>query len=141
MSIHGRRPAFRWKPFAPVYQKKGAESFSSEDAQIVSFVREMIHDHRVSEPTFQAIYGRFGEKGMVELARDHRLLRHARLHAQYLRRLHVTPPDDLKICLSVAERSPCANSNPHCARVIAVDRAYRTVVSGKNRIQGKEFWQ
>ena len=48
-------------------RKKGAENFSSEDAQIVSFVREMIHTHRVSEPTFQAIYGRFGEKGMVEL--------------------------------------------------------------------------
>ncbi len=27
----------------------------------------MIHSHRVSEPTFQAIYARFGERGMVEL--------------------------------------------------------------------------
>jgi 4-carboxymuconolactone decarboxylase len=51
-----------------VYQKRGVETFSVDDAQIVSFVREMIHSHRVSEATFQAIYGRFGEKGMVELA-------------------------------------------------------------------------
>lgn len=51
-----------------VYEKKGTESFSSEDAQIVSFVREMLHSHRVTEPTYQAIYGRLGEQAMVELA-------------------------------------------------------------------------
>ena len=47
--------------------KKTSNTFSSEDAQIVSFVREMMHEHRVSETTFQAIYGRLGESGLVEL--------------------------------------------------------------------------
>ena len=50
-----------------VYAKQGVETFSAEDAQIVSFVREMLHGHRVSETTFQAVYGRLGEKKMVEL--------------------------------------------------------------------------
>ena len=65
--VHGQKAGIPVETIRAVHQKKGAESFSFEDAQIVSFVREMIHNHRVSEATFQAIYGRFGEKGMVEL--------------------------------------------------------------------------
>ena len=64
---HGQEAGIALETIRAVHQKKGAENFSSEDAQIVSLVREMIHNHRVSEPTFQAIYARFGEKGMVEL--------------------------------------------------------------------------
>jgi 4-carboxymuconolactone decarboxylase len=64
---HAQKAGVPLETIRSVYQKKGVERFSFEDAQIVSFVREMIHTHRVSEPTFQAIYGRFGEKGMVEL--------------------------------------------------------------------------
>ena len=31
-------------------------------------MREILHAHRVSETTFQALYGRLGEKGLVELS-------------------------------------------------------------------------
>lgn len=51
-----------------IYQKKATEHFSTEDAQVISYVREIISSHRVSELTFQALYGRLGEKGFVELA-------------------------------------------------------------------------
>ena len=64
---HGAKAGIPMETIRLVHAKKGAESFSSEDAPIVSFVREMIHARRVSEPTFQAIYARFGEKSMVEL--------------------------------------------------------------------------
>jgi len=64
---HGQKAGIPMETIRAVYQKQGVEAFSFEDAQIVSFVREMIHTHRVSEATFQAIYGRLGEKGMVEL--------------------------------------------------------------------------
>lgn len=47
--------------------KKGPEHFSSEDAQIISYVQELLRTHRASEATFQALYGRLGEKGLVEL--------------------------------------------------------------------------
>jgi len=80
-----------------VYEQKAVETFSLEDAQIVSFVREMIRSHRVSEATFQAIYGRFGEKGMVELTAT---IGYYAMLACTLNTfdLHTaTPPDDLKI--------------------------------------------
>ena len=65
---HGQKAGIPMATIRAVYEKKGTESFSSEDAQIVSFVREMLHSHRVTEPTYQAIAGRSGEQAMVELA-------------------------------------------------------------------------
>ena len=65
---HAQKAGIALDTIRAVYQKQGVQTFSLEDAQLVSFVREMIHDHRVSQPTFQAIHGRFGDKGMVELS-------------------------------------------------------------------------
>lgn len=95
--IHGQQAGIPVETIRAVHQKKGAESFSSEDAQIVSFVREMIHSHRVSEPTFQAIYARFGEKGAVELTAT---IGYYAMLACTLNTFDVytfMPPDDLKI--------------------------------------------
>lgn len=64
---HAQKAGIPRDTIRAVYEKKGVETFTAEDAQIVSFVREMLHDHRVSEATFQAVYGRLGEKKMVEL--------------------------------------------------------------------------
>jgi hypothetical protein len=47
--------------------EKGPEHFSSEDAQVISYVQELLRTHRASEATFQALYARLGEKGLVEL--------------------------------------------------------------------------
>jgi 4-carboxymuconolactone decarboxylase len=94
---HGQQAGIPMESIRAVHQKKGAESFSSEDAQIVSFVREMIHNHRVSEPTFQAIYARFGEQGMVELTAT---VGYYAMVACTLNTFDVytsTPPEDLKI--------------------------------------------
>src|SRR5215510_9821119 len=51
-----------------VYEKEGTGKVSLGDGQIGGFVREMLHSHRVTEPTYQAFYGRLGEQAMVELA-------------------------------------------------------------------------
>jgi 4-carboxymuconolactone decarboxylase len=94
---HAQKAGVPLETIRLVHQKKGAESFSSEDAQIVSFVREMIHSHRVSEPTFQAIYNRFGERGMVELTAT---VGYYAMVACTLNTFDVytfTPPEDLKI--------------------------------------------
>jgi 4-carboxymuconolactone decarboxylase len=94
---HGTKAGISMETIRLVHAKKGAESFSSEDAQIVSFVREMIQTHRVSEPTFQAIYARFGEKGMVELTAT---IGYYAMLACTLNTFDVytqTPPDDLQI--------------------------------------------
>lgn len=94
---HGQKAGISMESIRAVYEKKGVETFPSEDAQIVSFVREMIHSHRVSELTFQAIYGRFGEKGMVELTAT---IGYYAMLACTLNTFDVytaTPPEDLKI--------------------------------------------
>ena len=94
---HGEKAGIPLETIRKVYEKKSPESFSTEDAQIVSFVREMVHQHRVSEPTFQAIYGRLGEKGMVELTAT---IGYYAMLACTLNTFDVytaTPTDDLKI--------------------------------------------
>jgi 4-carboxymuconolactone decarboxylase len=65
---HGQKAGISLETIRGIYQKQSAEHFSTEDAQVISYVREIISSHRVSEPTFQALYGRLGEKGFVELA-------------------------------------------------------------------------
>src|SRR5713226_10638579 len=65
--VNGQKAGIPMETIRAVYQRKGTESFSSEDAQIVSLVREILHYRRVSEATFQVLYGRLGEKGLVEL--------------------------------------------------------------------------
>lgn len=95
--IHGQKAGITKETIRAVYQKKGTESFSFEEAAIVSFVREMIHNHRVSEATFQAVFARFGEKGMVELAAT---IGYYAMLACTLNTFDVytfTPPEDLKI--------------------------------------------
>ena len=94
---HGQKAGIPLATIRAVHQRQGVEHFSTEDAQIVSFVREMLHSHRVSEPTFQAIYGRFGEKGMVEITAT---VGYYAMLACTLNTFDVytaTPPDDLKI--------------------------------------------
>jgi len=95
--VHGQHAGIPMETIRAVYQKQGAESFSSQDAQIVSFVREMLQTHRVTEPTYQAIYGRLGEQGIVELAAT---VGYYAMLACTLNTFDVftaTPPEDLKI--------------------------------------------
>jgi 4-carboxymuconolactone decarboxylase len=94
---HAQKAGIPLETIRAVHAKEGAEQFSLEDAQIVSFAREMIHSHRVSEPTFQAIYGRFAERGMVELTAT---IGYYAMLACTLNTFDVytyTPPEDLKI--------------------------------------------
>lgn len=64
---HAQRAGIALETIRAVHQLKDAEHFSFEDAQIVSFARELLREHRVSEATFQALYGRLGERGLVEI--------------------------------------------------------------------------
>jgi 4-carboxymuconolactone decarboxylase len=94
---HAQQAGISLDTIRAVYRKQGVERFSSEDAELVSFVREMIHDHRVSEPTFQAIHGRFGDKGMVELSATIGYYAMLACTLNTFDVFTVTPPDDLKI--------------------------------------------
>ncbi len=94
---HGQKAGISMDTIRAVYQKQGVETFPTEDAQLVSFVREMIHQHRVSEPTFQAIHARFGDKGMVELSATVGYYAMLACTLNTFDVYTVTPPDDLKI--------------------------------------------
>ena len=94
---HAQQAGISLDTIRAVYRKQGVETFSSDDAELVSFVREMIHDHRVSEPTFQAIHGRFGDKGMVELSATIGYYAMLACTLNTFDVFTVTPPDDLKI--------------------------------------------
>jgi 4-carboxymuconolactone decarboxylase len=65
---HGQKVGISLETIRAIHQQKATEHFSTDDAQVISYVREIISSHRVSETTFQALYGRLGEKGFVELA-------------------------------------------------------------------------
>jgi 4-carboxymuconolactone decarboxylase len=64
---HAQKAGISIETIRAIHQKKGPEHFSSEDAQVISYVQELLRAHRASEMTFQALYGRLGEKGLVEL--------------------------------------------------------------------------
>ncbi|MGH7823688.1 MAG: carboxymuconolactone decarboxylase family protein [Candidatus Binatia bacterium] len=64
---HAQNAGIPLETIRGIHQRQGPEHFSSEDAQIISYAHELLRFHRASEPTFQALYGRFGERGLVEL--------------------------------------------------------------------------
>lgn len=80
-----------------IHQRKGMEHFSSEDAQVISYVQELLRSRRASEATFQALYGRLGERGLVELTAT---IGYYAMLACVLNGFDLTttdPPEDLKI--------------------------------------------
>jgi 4-carboxymuconolactone decarboxylase len=94
---HGQKVGISLDTIRAVYQKKGAEHFSTEDAQVISYVREIINVHRVSESTFQAMYNRLGEKGLVELSATIGYYAMLACTMNAFDVYTVTPPEDLKI--------------------------------------------
>jgi 4-carboxymuconolactone decarboxylase len=64
---HAQKAGIPLDTIRAVHQCRDAKDFTFEDAQIVSCVRELLRAHRITETTFQALYARFGERGLVEL--------------------------------------------------------------------------
>ncbi len=85
------------KTIRAIHQRKGMEHFSSEDAQVISYVQEVLRWRRASESTFQALYARLGERGLVELTTT---IGYYAMLACVLNGFDLVttdPPDDLKI--------------------------------------------
>jgi 4-carboxymuconolactone decarboxylase len=81
---HAQKVGIPIETIRAIHQKKGPEHFSSEDAQIISYVQELLRTHRASEATFQALYGRLG-KGSRRIDRHHRLLLNGGVYSQCIR--------------------------------------------------------
>ncbi|HEY2987245.1 MAG TPA: carboxymuconolactone decarboxylase family protein [Candidatus Binatia bacterium] len=78
-------------------QRKTPENFSFEDAQIVSCAQELLRTHRLSEATFQALYARLGEQGLVELTATIGYYAMLACTLNAFDVASVEPPEDLKI--------------------------------------------
>jgi 4-carboxymuconolactone decarboxylase len=94
---HAQKAGIAIEVIRAIHQRKGAEHFSTDDAQIISYVRELLLSHRASEATFQALYGRLGERGLVELTATigYYAMLACTLNAFDL--VTATPPEDLQI--------------------------------------------
>ena len=94
---HAEKAGVSMETIRAIHQHKGPESLSFEEAQIVSCVQELLRSHRMSEPTFQALYARLGERGLVELTAT---IGYYAMLACTLNAFDVvsaTPPEDLKV--------------------------------------------
>jgi 4-carboxymuconolactone decarboxylase len=64
---HAQKAGISLETIRAIHQQKGPEHFSFEEAQVISCAQELLRSHRLSEATFQALYARLGEGGLVEL--------------------------------------------------------------------------
>ncbi len=94
---HAQKAGIPLETIRAIHQRQGAENFSSEDAQIISFVREILQAHRVSETTFQALFARLDVRGLVELTATVGYYAMLACTLNAFDVASVNPPDDLKI--------------------------------------------
>jgi 4-carboxymuconolactone decarboxylase len=94
---HAQKAGISMETVRAIHQRKGPESFPFEEAQIVSYVQELLRNHRVSEATFQALYARLGERGLVELTATIGYYAMLACTLNALDVVSVSPPENLKI--------------------------------------------
>ena len=94
---HAAKAGVSQETIRAIHQRKGPENFSFEEAQVVSCIQEMLRSHRLSEATFQALYARLGEKGMVELTATIGYYAMLACTLNAFEVFSVEPPEDLKI--------------------------------------------
>jgi 4-carboxymuconolactone decarboxylase len=86
---HAQRAGISLETIRAIHERRPPDVLASEEAELVRYVRELVHSHRVSEPTFQALQSRLGIKGFVELT--------ATIGYYAFDIAHVSPPEDLTI--------------------------------------------
>lgn len=94
---HAQKAGIPLETIRLIHQRKGTENFSSEDAQIISYAQELLRSHRVSEPTFQALFARLDVGGLVELTATIGYYAMLACTLNAFDVVSVNPPEDLKI--------------------------------------------
>ena len=64
-AAEARRAGVREEAIAAIGSR--APALSDDERPVVSYVQQLLREHRVDEPTFQALRARFGVQGLVEL--------------------------------------------------------------------------
>lgn len=65
--VLARRAGVREEAISAIRERRAPEGLTPEEAQIVSYVQQLLRAHRVSEATYHALLERFGVQGLVEL--------------------------------------------------------------------------
>ncbi|MGH7771693.1 MAG: carboxymuconolactone decarboxylase family protein [Candidatus Binatia bacterium] len=94
---HAAKAGIRQETIRAIHQRKAPEGLSSEEAQIVNYVQELLRSHRASEPTFQALLRRLGLRGLVELTATIGYYAMLACTLNAFEVVSVNPPEDLKI--------------------------------------------
>lgn len=94
---HAAKAGIPQETIRAIHQCKGPENFSFEDAQIVSYVQELLRSHRASEATFQALFARLDVRGLVELTATIGYYAMLACALNAFDVVSVNPPEDLKI--------------------------------------------
>ncbi len=62
-----REAGVREEAIQAIAHRAPLDRFTADEARLVSYGRELLREHRVSEEAFQAVMDRYGEQGTVEL--------------------------------------------------------------------------
>ncbi len=64
---NARRAGVREEAIVAIRDRKAPQGLTPKEAVVVSYVQELLRDHRVSEATFQAALQRFGNQALTDL--------------------------------------------------------------------------
>lgn len=62
-----KKAGVRGEAIAAIRDRRAPAGLLPDEAEIVAYVTQLLHAHRVDEATFAALRGRFGTPGLVEL--------------------------------------------------------------------------
>ena len=94
---HAQKAGISLQTIRAIHEQRPPDVLAPEEAELLRYVRELVHSHRVSEPTFQALQNRLGVKGLVELTATIGYYAMLACTLNAFDVAHVTPPEDLKI--------------------------------------------
>lgn len=95
--MHAQKAGIRLETIRIIHERKAPAGLELDEALLVSYVQELLRSHRVSEPTFQAVLGRLGVKGLVELTATVGYYAMLACTLNAFEVVHVSPPEDLRI--------------------------------------------
>lgn len=90
-TVLARRAGVREEAIDAIRSRRAPEGLTPEEAEIVTYVQQLVRRHRVEQPVFDALEKRFGRRWLVEFTT---LLGHYGMVAGVLNAYEVAPAPD-----------------------------------------------
>ena len=94
---HAQKAGIQMETIRAIHGRKAPQGLSPDEAHIVSYAQELLRSHRVKEQTFQAVLGRLGVRGTLELTATVGYYAMLACTLNAFDVVSVNPPEDLKI--------------------------------------------